>query len=60
MTTPSETVAPLGRRQCAHVVLVRHVRSGRVEHRDYCDHPSGGKPMHKGCTWRQAKREGRT
>lgn len=59
MTTPAENVAPLGCRQCAHVVLVRLERAGRVEHRDHCDHPSGAKPMHEGCPWFAAKTEGR-
>lgn len=60
MTTPAENVAPLGCRQCAHVVLVRLERAGRVEHRDYCDHPSGLTFIEEDCPWWQAKREGRT
>ena len=50
--------APLGCRQCGHVILVTITHSGRAEHYDRCGHPSGPHPMHEPCAWRAKKREG--
>ena len=37
--TAQQNHAPLGCRQCGHIVLVTVTTSGRVEHYDRCGHP---------------------
>lgn len=56
--TAQQNHAPLGWRQCGHIVLVIVRKSGWVENYYRCAHPSGPHPMHEGCPWHQPRREG--
>ena len=56
--TAQQNRAPLGCRQCGHIVLVTVTTPGRVENYDRCAHPSGPHPMHTPCAWFAQKTEG--
>ncbi len=56
--TAQQNRAPLGCRQCGHIVLVIVRKSGWVENYDRCGHPSGPHPMHTPCSWFAPKTQG--
>lgn len=57
--TAQQNHAPLGCRQCGHIILVTVTTSGWVENYDRCGHPSGPHPMHTPCAWFAAKETGK-